>query len=608
MNTASGAARTPVYTELAECHDCYKCIRKCPVKSIKVEKGQASILINRCIYCGRCVKSCPSHAKKYRNDVEKVKLLLADGWKTVVSLAPSFVSEFTEWKPEELIAALKKLGFAAVSETALGADFLSARIAHDLTSDRVAAGNSPLMISSACPVIVEYIKLYHPNLTSYISPHASPLLTHARFLRSHYEAQNAETTVSGGKIAVVFIGPCIAKKHEADLYNGEINAAITFTELREWLHKERIMPQTISVSPSDMADYVFEPRRSAKGAFFPIEGGEITAFSAYITEAANAEKGPQIHTLSASGFHAVGDLLDGLDPAKVPEAPLFLELLACAGGCLNGPGMSGSAHGVIRHMRLRSYARCADNTLNDGTLSLSPIIDADYPLAPLPDTVHTEQEITEALWKVGKYSLSDRLNCASCGYDTCRDLAAALLDGRAEKSMCASYMRKLANKTANSLIKAIPSGVVIVDRDMKIIDCNEQFAHLLGSETEELFALMPGMEGAELAKISSFSQYFQTIIDPSGPELTQTDVREGSKIFHLTVFTVEKGVAAAGVVEDITAPRVQIETTVERARELIKKNVSTVQQIAFLLGESAAESEVILNSIIESYTVKEEDV
>jgi len=583
------AGKAPVYTELAECHDCYKCIRKCPVKSIKVEKGQASILFERCIYCGRCVKSCPSHAKHYRNDVEKVKLILASEKKTVVSLAPSFVSEFADWKQEELIAALKKLGFAAVSETALGADFLSARIARDLaslTSSR-SPDKIPLMISSACPVIVEYVKLYNPRLASYVSPHASPLLTHARFLRSHYGA-------------VVFIGPCIAKKHEADLYDAEIDAAITFAELREWLQKERITPQTISASPSD----TFEPRRSARGAFFPLEGGEITAFSAYIAEAAKKEKA-QIHTISASGFHAVGDLLDEFDPIAL-EAPVFLELLACPGGCLNGPGITDVTPGIIRHVRLRDYAGYADSTLDNKTLSKSPLVDADYPLAPLPESTHTEHEITEALWKVGKYSPADRLNCASCGYNTCRDFASALLDGWAEKYMCASYMRKLATKTANSLIKAIPSGVVIVDRDLKIIDCNQQFARLLGSEAEELYTLMPGMEGAELSKISSFPQYFQTIIDPAGPELATTDVRVGNKIFHLTVFAVEKGVAAAGVVEDITAPRVHIETTVERARELIKKNVSTVQQIAFLLGENAAESESILNSIIDSYTIKEE--
>jgi PAS domain-containing protein len=284
-----------------------------------------------------------------------------------------------------------------------------------------------------------------------------------------------------------------------------------------------------------------------------------------------------------------------------------MELLACRGGCVNGPGMTGGVSPVIRHARLRNYARTADNTLDDGTLSLSPLIDADYPAVPLPDDGHTEREIAEALLRVGKYSLADRLNCASCGYDTCRDFALALLDGRAEKSMCASYMRKLARKTANGLINAIPSGVVIVDRDLKIIDCNEPFARMLGNETEELFAIQPGLEGADLNKISPFPQYFRTVIDPRGPELSQTDVRDGSRIFHLTAFAVEKGVTAAGVVEDITAPRVRIEKTVERARELIKKNISTVQQIAFLLGESAAESEAILNSIIESYTAGEED-
>jgi iron only hydrogenase large subunit-like protein len=603
MNAALGAVTAPVYTDLADCQDCYKCIRKCPVKSIKVEKGQASILFDRCIYCGRCVVNCPAHAKHYRNDVEKVKLLLADGRKTVASLAPSFVSEFTAWKPEELIAALKQLGFSAVSETALGADFLSARIAGDLrrrAASEIPLDVPPLMISSACPAIVEYIKLYAPRLAPYIAPHASPLLTHARFIHSSY----------GKDTAVVFIGPCIAKKHEADLYAEEIDAAITFAELDEWLQKERITGARIAVSP----DCAFEPRRSAKGAFFPVEGGEITAFSAYIADAA-AAGGIRVDTVSASGIQEVQETLTGFDPAAI-KTPLFLELLACAGGCVNGPGMSGAtASGaatgavsrVMRQVRLRDYARSADNTLDAATLTRSPLIDACYPLAPLPGAAHTEREITEALLRVGKYSLADRLNCASCGYDTCRDFAIALLDGRAEKSMCASYMRKLANKTANGLIKAIPSGVVIVDRDLKIIDCNEQFARLLGNETEELFAIQPGLEGADLKKISPFPQYFQTIIDPAGPELSQSDVREGSKIFHLTVFAVEKGVTAAGVVEDITAPRVRIETTVERARELIKKNVSTVQQIAFLLGENAAESEAILNSIIESYTAGKED-
>jgi PAS domain-containing protein len=395
---------------------------------------------------------------------------------------------------------------------------------------------------------------------------------------------------------VVFIGPCIAKKHEADLYAEEIDAAITFRELSGWLQREKLSPQGLSPSP----DCVFEPRRSARGAFFPLEGGEITAFSAYITGAA-AGLGQRINTASASGIKAVQEALAGFDPGTL-EAPLFLELLACPGGCVNGPGMGGGASGVSRQVLLQEYARSADKTLDGPTLAASPLTDAEYPLSLLPRPGYTEAEIAEALRGVGKFTLADRLNCASCGYDTCRDFALALLDGRAEKAMCASYMRKLANKTANGLIRAIPSGVVIVDKNLTVIECNEQFAKLLGSDTEDLFKMAPGLEGADLKKLSPFAPYFQNVIGGGGPDHIHSDVREGKKIYHLTVFAVEKGETAAGVLEDITAPRVRIDKTVERAQEIIKKNVSVVQQIAFLLGENAAESEAILNSIIESYT------
>ena len=576
--------KSPVYTERAECQDCYKCVRKCPVKSIQVEKGRASVIPERCICCGRCVVNCPSYAKKYRKDVEKVKLLLTSGKKVMVSLAPSFAAEFSGWKPGALIAALKQLGFSGVSETALGADFVSARIAQDLAAPG-GAGKPHLMISSACPAIVEYIKLYAPDLAPYITPHASPLLTHARFLRSFYS----------GETAVVFIGPCIAKKREADLYNTEIDAAITFQELNEWLQKERITPESVSVS----SDCVFDPRRSAGGAFFPIEGGEITAFSAYLSQAA-------IETISVSGIQAVQEMLAGFNPASL-KAPLFLELLACPGGCINGPGMANTASGIIRGIHLRDYARTADRTLDAAILEGSPPVDAEYPAPPLTQTAHTEKEITEALRTVGKFSLEDRLNCASCGYDSCRDFALALLDGRAEKAMCASYMRRLANKTANGLIGATPNGILIVDKDLKVIECNEQFARIMGTETEELFKLLPGLEGADMQKLTPFAPYFRRVIDGGGPDNIQTDVRDGKKIYNIRVFTVEKGETAGGIVQDITEPRVRIDKTVERAQEVINKNVAVVQQIAFLLGENAAESEAILNSIIESYTVGEEE-
>jgi len=579
--------KAPVHTVYEKCLDCYKCIRMCPVKAIKVVKGQAHIMYDRCVCCGRCVINCPTHAKRYRSDVETVKLLLNGDRKVVVSLAPSFVSDLPGWTVKTIIAALKQLGFSAVSETALGADFLSAQIARELTQN----SNTPrFMISSACPAIVAYIKLYKPALAPFVSPHASPLLTHARFLHSHY----------GKETAVVFIGPCFAKKFEADLYENDINAALTFQELDEWLQKERITPDSVSLT----SDCVFQPRRSAKGAFFPLESGEITAFSAYMSKAISNVA--PIDTASASGINAVRKLLAGFEPESL-DKPLFLELLACSGGCINGPGISGTVPGVIRSTRLCNYAGAADDILDGSTLSLSPPVEADYPLNALPHTVYSEQDISEALQLVGKSNLDDRHNCGSCGYDTCRDLAVALLNGWAEKSMCASYMRQLANQTANGIMKSTPSGAVIVDKELQIIDCNEPFARIMGEETQILYADKPGLEGADLTKITPFAQYFKSVIEPNGPDQVQCDIREGKKIFHIKVFAIEKGETAAGIVDDITEPRVRIDKTVERAQEVIKKNAAVTQQIAFLLGENAAESEAILNSIIESYTAEEED-
>ncbi|MCL2277087.1 MAG: Fe-S cluster protein, partial [Treponema sp.] len=299
-------------------------------------------------------------------------------------------------------------------------------------------------------------------------------------------------------------------------------------------------------------------------------------------------------------------LLANLAPDSIEE-PLFLELLSCTGGCINGPGISGAVPGVIRNIRLSNYASAADDTLDEASLSLSPSVEADYPLSALPKTVYSEQEISDALRQVGKFNLSDRRNCGSCGYDTCRDLAVALLNGWAEKSMCASYMRKLASRTANGIMKSTPSGAVIVDKELQIIDCNEPFARIMGEETEKLYAINPGLEGADLTKIAPFAVYFKSVIELNGPDQIQCDVREGKKIFHIKLFAIEKGETAAGIVDDITEPRVRIDKTVERARDVIKKNAAVTQQIAFLLGENAAESEAILNSIIESYTAEEEE-
>jgi iron only hydrogenase large subunit-like protein len=566
---------SPVYTEQTECQDCYKCIRRCPVKAIRVENGHAAVMGELCIACGRCVINCPAHAKKFRNDTSHTKQILSLKKKVIVSLAPSFTSEFQDFTTDSFISGLKQLGFFAVSETALGADMVAATIAEQLEN-----GSNPvqqkLFISSACPVAVEFIKRYMSNYAPYITDCASPLLAHARYLRQLY----------GKETGIVFIGPCIAKKREADTWD-EIDAALTFQELRDWFDEAGIVPGK-NVQPSQ-----FIPRRAAKGELFPIDGGMITACKKY-------KKLSGVQTMSVSGIETIRETLTGLTIDEL-KAPLFLELLSCTGGCINGPGITRHSSMAMRRVQTIEFAKKADSILDTDTLSARPPMTGTLPGDIVASHVYREEEVRAVLRSVGKYSPNDEINCGGCGYDSCRLFAQAVLDGVAEKTMCVSWMRNLAQKKANGLILAIPSGVVIADKNLEIVECNKNFAALMGNDILDMYDAKPGLEGADLNKITTNTQFFTDVLAMDGPDVIEREVREGKKILHYTVFVIEKEEIAAGVIEDITAPQNQKNRTISQARKVIAKNLSVVQKIAFLLGENAAETESILNSVIDSF-------
>jgi iron only hydrogenase large subunit-like protein len=569
----------PIYTENAQCRDCYKCVSNCPCKAIRVENGKPSIIAEMCVLCGRCVVNCPSGAKKTRNDTAAVREVLKKKGKVVVSIAPSCITEFLPAGPQGVADALKQLGFFAVSETALGADLISREMAGELLLSRQDKNARKLFISSACPVVVLYIRQYAPSFVPFLNNRASPLLAHARLLRKWY----------GEDCGVVFIGPCAAKKREADEFE-EIDGALTFGELKEWLEEEGI---AVSRAAGDGG---FVPRRAAKGACFPVDGGMIKAVQKYMDD-------PEAAVMMAiSGVYMVRKTLRDISIQNAGfEKPLFLELLACYGGCINGPCATRSTDLIARGMRLADYTASADDRLEDAAqamrgLSLTGTVQSE---TVVPGT-HSDWNIRKMLALIGKNGSADEINCAMCGYNSCRDFAVALMEGRAEKTMCLSYMRNLAQKKANALMHSIPSGVVLVSKHLAIIECNENFARLLGPEVEELYSLVPGLSGANLSKIVSFSSYFSDVLESNLP--VDMDIWEYDKFFHLNAFVIEKNEIAAGVIYDMTAPAQQRERTVSRARKIIDKNVETVQKIAFLLGENAAETESILNAIIDLNT------
>src|SRR5512133_1458483 len=244
----------PIFTEKRECQDCYKCVRNCPVKAIKVQGGYASVIAELCIVCGKCVEVCPNGAKRVRDDLPAVRQLIAMRERVVVSLAPSFVTEFPEWRAGQLIGALKKLGFADISETALGAQQVSAQAAAMLTT-----APDGVLFSSACPTIVAWLQRHRPADSAYLTGLLSPLLTHCRMLRQHF----------GPEIGIVFVGPCIAKKLEAAQHPELLDAVLTFEDLRRWFAQEKIAPEALPEEGN------FVPEPSAEGAWYPVDGGMI---------------------------------------------------------------------------------------------------------------------------------------------------------------------------------------------------------------------------------------------------------------------------------------------------------------------------------------------
>ena len=563
--------RNPIYTQERECQDCHKCIRECPVKAIRVEDGYARVVPELCIMCGNCVLACPSSAKRVRDDLPTAKDLLKSGRKVIASLAPSFVAQFSGVRPAQLIHALKKLGFFAVSETALGAQQVSASVDVLMRSEP-----KQIWISSACPVVVDFVGKYHPECQPHVFGVLSPLLTHCKMLRARY----------GDEIAVVFLGPCIAKKIEAEQHPELLDAVLTFEDLDHWLDEEGIRLEEIAETPEDR----FQPEEAEEGALYPIDGGMVPRV------AGNSEINSS-QFMAFSGLANVEQALKGIAEWK-PEHNIFFELTACAGSCVNGPKAARNTSVARRRYDILHYAKPAAELPR----KLSLQIDRQYSASPVARNEYSELQLQEALRTVGKYSAEDELNCGGCGYDSCRDFAHALIARNAERMMCATYTRKLAQKKANALLQKMPSAVVIVDEDLKIIECNANFVHLFAEDVEQ----SKDLEGSALNAVIPFSYLFRRVLD-SDEDIVGHDIRYQRSILNTSIFTIEPHSVMCGIFQDITKPIFQKEQIIGRAREVIQKNLKTVQQIAFLLGENAADSEIILNSIVRSFSPEEVD-
>lgn len=561
---------SPVYTLKNECHDCYKCVRECNVKAIKIEKGHASVISSKCIACGKCVKACPAGAKKVRNDIEKVKNLFIAKQDVYVSLAPSWVGAF-DLSQSKIIGVLKKLGFKAVSETALGAQEVSIQTAKILREDK---GN--LYISSACPVVANYIQLYKPEYADYITKIASPALTHAKMLKEIY----------GEDIKVVFIGPCIAKKNESDRNQELITAALTFEELKLWINEEFIDITKIQEKEEDK----FIPQSAYEGSLYPIEGGMNETIKKVAPEL-------KVSYLNISSIESLENILNGLDVENDIKDKIFIEALGCDGGCLNGPCISKSKGVLPTTSYIIDNLKGRDQIPKEAKV----VVEMEYKAKAIEKEEYPLEDILRAMKKIGKTKESDELNCGGCGYKTCRDLARALIANEAEPSMCVSYMRKIAMQKAAAMLRCMPSATVMVNSDLKIVETNKAFLKMFCPELFETLGSNPeGLAGALIDRIVGFAEVFKAALKTS-QDIHKECYSYNNRLFDIIAFTIEKNELVGAIITDVTETYINREKIAHKAQEVITKNISIVQEIACLLGEHMVETELLLNSIAQGY-------
>lgn len=578
----------PVYTEKSNCQDCYRCVKACPVKAIKLESGSASIVPDLCIYCGTCTLICPNGTKKVRNDLALLKQSLMRQEKIIVSLAPSYLSEYAKEDIHKVIAAFKEAGFWQVSETAIGAEKVA-----EATKAWIDEQPNGVYISSCCPSAVQLIKKYYPEYSSYVVPVFSPMITHSLFLKSIYP-----------NVKVAFVGPCAAKKSELDQFYDKIDFVLTFQEIKELFDDMGIYFEFMKPTEED----VFFPFKASKGNLYPIDGGMLTNMidSITTTEARINHNTGNVDAryMTFSGVQNIKEILSDFKQLDT-SCKTFLELMTCEGGCIKGPCSNENCSSatkrvqVLKNVNTQKQEHNYEETLKNLNISEN----YDY-INAVEQKEYTQQQIQEALKRVNKKSEADELNCGGCGYDTCRQFAKALIDGRAENDMCVSYMRKIAQDKTNILLKKIPQGIVIVNDSLKIVDTNEKFASMLGEEVKMLYDANPGLHGADITKLVPFHKFFSSVLS-TGVDVLEQDIRDGDNYYSLSIFSVQDFSLVCGILQNLHAPEVRKDIVLKRTQDVIMENMKVVQKIAFLLGENASYTEAMLNSIVESHQDKE---
>ncbi|MBF0331561.1 MAG: 4Fe-4S binding protein [Candidatus Omnitrophica bacterium] len=564
--------RQVIFTSEARCRDCYRCVRVCPVKAVKVDGNQARVDDSRCIACGTCVRECPQGAKTYRKDVVLAQKILKGPGLVAASLAPAFAGVYDTWEQLRLPAALRRLGFRYVAETAIGA-YLVAR-----ETAAVVKKGERTHICTACPAVVNYVEKYDEEKLSHLVPVVSPMMAHARHIKAKF----------GPDTRVIFIGPCAAKKAEADRteLKGTVDCVLTFEELDQMLAEEGIDLATCEES-------AFDEQPAGQARFFPIEGG-AAATSMLCTDVLNDR------LIFVSGFDEFKACLNAIDKKT---APVTVEPLLCPHGCINGPGIKREGNVFERRSRVIRYAGA--QKVVEGVVPVQVDLATYFHKRAVDgEGAVTEEKIRHVLEQTSKSRPEQQLDCGACGYPSCREQAAAVVRGMAGTEMCIPYMRRLAEQRTDRIMEASPNGIVVVDRHLNILAYNAAFG--------VIFKIGPSLVGEHISRVAD-PEAFERLL--SGQQEVFDAPRaypEHELVLREIVYAMRAEGQFVGMFINITPLQADARTlqkvkdeTMLQAQELHAHQMEMAKNFANFLGEYTAKGEQLVNKLLDA--VKDQD-
>ncbi|TYB30851.1 MAG: PAS domain S-box protein [Candidatus Mcinerneyibacterium aminivorans] len=555
-----------IFTDKAKCEDCYRCLRNCPVKAIKIKDGQAFVDEDRCILCGRCINECPQNAKTVRNDIDKMLELLNSDNKVAVSVAPSYQGLFKKWKSKRIASVLRSIGFDYISETIVAASEVSRKSIEKNEND------VNQKFATACPVFVNYIEKYHHHFVDSMIKVKSPMQMHGTYLKKKL----------GENYKVVFIGPCIGKKQEAENEEKKsVDVVITFDEFIEYL-------KNINIDFSNYEESVFDETGQKNAVYYPLTGGMFKA----------ADIQPDCFSNQYIHVNGKREIEDILKAGSIKNS--LIEPLFCSQGCISGPGTLNFESSIF-HRKTRMLELIENENKREEQLNFN-LPERDYYRYFKAFSIDTEEipedKIREVLARTGKEDEKNQLNCGACGYDTCREKAKAVIKGLAEDEMCIPYMRRLAEKRSDKIIEKSPNGIVILNEKLEILDINNSFKEMFGCSK------------------SSLGKHISTIIDPDPMEkvlVSKRDVYEKTRKFddynlicYQLVYYLENEHQIIGVFIDITSEKKNKDRlkeikskAIDQAHELLEHQIEVAQKMTNYLGESTAKGEKLVKKLIE---------